>query len=133
MSDAARILSVRRMINITDTAELADVVIDEHLTRADIEIGAIAGSGVDATLLELAKKTLAAYFAYQAYCDRVYHEKPGVYNSTGDFVPIGPTIERGQNEAKLNKLWADAKRLMDLITDSPDEKPMYTPVFAFVR
>jgi len=121
------------MINITDTAELIDEVILEHLSRADIEITTIAGSGVDPTLLELAKKTLAAYFSYQAYCDRVFHEKPGVYNSVGDFVPTGPTIERGQNEAKLNKLWADAKRLMDLITDSPDEKPMYTPVFSFVR
>jgi hypothetical protein len=97
------IAKIRNLIDISETSELADSVIQENLDDATTYVNGTKNPSAPLDMVELGIKHLAAYWSYQTYSDRIRHELTGSFDTSGQFNPIQKSYDR-ETRAKLDSL-----------------------------
>lgn len=107
------IAAVRLKINFDEEdGNLGDAQIQAAIDDATLLVAQKATSS-NQDLLDLAVKFLAAYYAYQTYCDMINHRPEGSWED-GQFKPTTDVKVRDL-AAKLAALKDDADEAMDLV------------------
>lgn len=107
------ISQVRTAINIQEEGDLADDVFELNLSRAQTKVDAVARSDVSEALKDDAILSLAAFYSYRSYADRIRHRVEGSYQK-GRFTPTQDTRVR-DTSAKLESLRRDSQEGLRMV------------------
>jgi len=104
---------IRTVLNLMDSDELADSVIELNLVRAQTKVDAVARYTATEALKDDAILSLAAFYSYQSHADRIKHQLPGHFVE-GRWTPIAGVKVR-DTTSKLNSLRNDANEALKLV------------------
>ena len=106
---------VRIAINIPDKGDLNDDVFELNLIRAQTKVDAMAKSTASEALKDDAILSLAVFYTYRTYADRINHNPEGTWNpETGQWEPTMGVRVR-ETTAKLESLRKDAQESLNMI------------------
>jgi hypothetical protein len=113
---------VRKILNMTSTTELTDAVCLQSIHSAVVIVDVVKKS-TNSPLIDEAIIRVAAYLAYQSWCDHPTQDPPGSYDEeTGEFQPIDPVLLTRDQALKLNELRKTKDELLALIANPQNLK-----------